>query len=70
LTGPGAVLLLPFPIGFFVWIRKRHKKVRRAIEGALTEIKRRESAPPAAVAEKDLDLAVAEKDLDLRVRMT
>ena len=55
-TGPGALLILPFSIGFFVYVKKRHKKVRRAIESALEEIKRRESAQPAPVAEADLDL--------------
>jgi len=54
-TGPGAILVLPFSVGFFVYVKKRHKKVRRAIEQALAEIKQRESAQPAPVAEPDLD---------------
>ncbi|NOT26193.1 MAG: hypothetical protein HOP16_08815 [Acidobacteria bacterium] len=54
-TGPGMILVLPFSIGFFVYVKKRHKKVRRAIEAALEEIKRRDSAQPTSVAEPDLD---------------
>lgn len=58
-TGPGALLILPFSIGFFVYVKKRHKKVRRAIESALEEIKKRESGQAAVVAEKNLDLTVS-----------
>ena len=54
-AGPGVILLMPIPIGFFIWISRRHKKVRRAIETALEEIKRRDSSKPAPVAEPDLD---------------
>ena len=55
LAGLGAILVLPFSIGFFVWVKKRHKKVRRAIESALADIKRCECAQPTTVAEADLD---------------
>jgi len=58
LTGPGAILVLPFSIGLFVWVRARHKKVRRAIESALGEIKQRGSTQPA----------VEDADLDFRLR--
>ena len=48
-AGPGAVLVfLPLSIGFFVYVKKRHKKVRRAIESALAEIKQRESKQPTS----------------------
>lgn len=55
-TGPGALLVLPFSIGFFVYVKKRYKKVRHAIEAALEGIKRRESAQPAPGAAKEADL--------------
>ncbi len=56
-AGPGAVIvILPLCIGFFAYVRKRNKKVRRAIETALEEIKRQESGQPAAVAQADLDM--------------
>ena len=57
LTGPGAILVIPFSVGFFVYVKKRHKIVRRAIESALAEIKQRESKQPA-VGDADLDFRV------------
>ena len=47
---PQLIVLLPLPIGFYLWIRKRQKKLRKAIETAAAKLKPRAAAARAGEA--------------------